>query len=428
MPDTSSPSFETQGLPRYPYTIIRTFLCGHPPEHIEVNIDPDGNKQHILLSIHKLNISRWIDHGDTQKFDLKFSLQRCRKCAEEHEEKRQNTHKKDVRSLEASKGEVMREWNQRGDGFEDVLQRRRYGYFYRKDQVPYHDRLDENDYGKQDRTVKGPGGQSYERAVRGTEEELVILERIARFEKKKEQEEREERARQEQEELREQQERRELRKQREQEELQEEREREQLYQQQLQEQQQQHQHQKARTSREQVMGHVQERPGSRATLRSSGGPERTSGLVTRNSAGTAKSTGREEGKESKGWRGVLSKTFPRRTSEGSRRDSAESRLRITTPVSGSFVRVGGASMAHTSGYDDEERERGSSGIDPRCGVLSAWENKEGQESRGLAARYSGAVATKTSEGAAASSSEETGRDSLEGERERYEAQRAFYDA
>jgi uncharacterized protein (UPF0248 family) len=153
--------------------------------------------QHVLLSTHKLNISRWIDHGDTQKFDLKFNLQRCRKCAEEHKRKRKNTHKKDVRSLEASQGEVMRERNQRRDGFDEVMQRRRYGYFYREDQVPYHDRLDENDYGKQDRTVKGPDGQSYERAVRGTEEELVILERIARFEEKKNQEEQEDRARQE---------------------------------------------------------------------------------------------------------------------------------------------------------------------------------------------------------------------------------------
>lgn len=324
-----------------------------------------------------MNISRWIDHGNTQKFDLKFSLQRCRKCAKEHEEKRKNTHKKDVRSLEASQGEVMRERNQRRDGFEDVLQRRRYGYFYREDQVPYHDRLDKNDYGKQDRTVNGPGGQSYERAVRVTEEELVILERIAQFEEKKGQEEREERARQEQEELREQQECRELQKQREQEELQEEREREHLYQQQLHEQQQQHQHQhqhqRARTSREKVRGHAQEQTGSRATVRNSGGSDRTSGVVMRNSAGTVKSTGREEGKEPKGWRGVLSRTFPRRTSEGSRRDSAGSRLRMITPVPGGFVRVGGASMGDTSGYDDEERERerGPSGIDPRGGVLSA---------------------------------------------------------
>jgi hypothetical protein len=329
--------------------------------------------QHVLLSTHKPNISRWIDHGDTRKFDLKFNLQRCRKCAEEHKRKRKNTHKKDVRSLEASQGEAMRERNQRRDGFEEVMQRRRYGYFYREDQVPYHDRLDENDYGKQDRTVKGPGGQSYELAVRGTEEELVTLERIARFEEKKNQEEQEDRARQEQEELQEQQERRELRKQREQEELQEEQEREQLYQQQLHEQQQQQQHQRARTSREQVRGRVQERTGSRATVRNSGESERTSGIVMRNSAGTVKSTGREESKEPKGWRGVLSRTFPRRTSEGSRRDSAGSRPKMSTPVSESFVRVSSAPMGDKSGYDDEERERGRgpSGIDPRGGVLSA---------------------------------------------------------
>jgi hypothetical protein len=412
---TSSLSFERQGLPWYPYTIIRIFLCGHPSEHIEVNIDPDGNKQHTLLSTRKLNISRWIDHGDKRTFDLKFSLQRCRKCAEEHKEKRKNTHAKDVRSKEASQGEAMRERGQRRDGFDEALQRRGYSNFYQEDYVPYHNELDENDYRKQDRTVKGPGGQSYERAVRGTEEELAILERIARFEEKKKQEERE---RQERDEFREQQERRELRKRREQEELREEREREQSYQQQLHEQ----QHRRACIPKEQCQGHISERADSRATLRNSRETWRTSDAVMRNSAGTVKSTRGEEGEEPKGWRNVLSRAFPRPTSEGSRRSSDGSKPRISTPVLGSFVHVGGDSIGGTSGYDDEER-KGSArfGTDVRGGVHGSWENKEDQESRWLAARGFESAATKTSEGAAESSSKETKRGSPGGARERYEA-------
>jgi hypothetical protein len=61
------------------------------------------------------------------------------------------------------------------------------------------------------------------------------------------------------------------------------------------------------------------------------------------------------------------------------------------------------------------------GTNVRGGVLGALENKADQESRWLAVRGSEAAATKTSEGAAESSSKETKRGSLGGARERYEA-------
>ena len=84
--------------------------------------------------------------------------------------------------------------------------------------------------------------------------------------------------------------------------------------------------------------------------------------------------------------------------------------------------MGGDSIGGTGGYDDEERKGGARfGTDVRGRVLGAWENKEDQESRWLAARGSEAAVTKTPEGAAESSSKETKRGSLGGARERYEA-------
>ncbi|KAF2796820.1 hypothetical protein K505DRAFT_334830 [Melanomma pulvis-pyrius CBS 109.77] len=164
---------ERKGKCKYPYKIIRNFLCGHPPELIKVDITPDGNVQHVLLA-----------GADREEVVFNFSLQRCRRCAEDHQAQRRVTHaKQPVRAVEASQGEVMRERYQRRDGFNEVLHRYRYGNFFEQamrshgkllyDEVPMHGQLEERAFEKLDPVVRGPWGESYERAVRVKEKDLA---------------------------------------------------------------------------------------------------------------------------------------------------------------------------------------------------------------------------------------------------------------
>lgn len=77
----------------------------------------------------------------------------------------------------------MRERYQGRDEFNEVLHRYRYGNFFEQamrshgkllyDEVPIHGRLEENEFERLDPVVRGPWGESYERAVRVKEEDLA---------------------------------------------------------------------------------------------------------------------------------------------------------------------------------------------------------------------------------------------------------------
>ena len=119
MPNTNPQPSHAANYHEYrssPYTMLRTYLCGHPPEAIKVHTFTDGTVQHILLdALPRLLLG--------EKY-LTFSLQQCKLCAAEHHERRKATHPKQAaRGLAVHQGEVMREARKRAGGFLDVLRR-----------------------------------------------------------------------------------------------------------------------------------------------------------------------------------------------------------------------------------------------------------------------------------------------------------------
>ncbi|KAF2116915.1 hypothetical protein BDV96DRAFT_573079 [Lophiotrema nucula] len=99
-------------LPHYPYCMLRTYLCGHPPEIIEVSKN-NSRTVHFLLDA----LPRNLGHKP-----LTFSLARCKVCAEGL---RLKQSLEDVIKSQgnASMERVFKEADRDKNGFRDVLWR-----------------------------------------------------------------------------------------------------------------------------------------------------------------------------------------------------------------------------------------------------------------------------------------------------------------
>jgi hypothetical protein len=106
-PETSASAF--------PYVFTRVYLCGHPDEYIRVDIKPSGRRQHAILPRLQGNIGSGVG-----RYELKFSLEKCRSCATQH--RNQPNHE-----IVKDQGQKARGIGDSRNGFAEVLHRYQHG-------------------------------------------------------------------------------------------------------------------------------------------------------------------------------------------------------------------------------------------------------------------------------------------------------------
>ncbi|KAF2654045.1 hypothetical protein K491DRAFT_694126 [Lophiostoma macrostomum CBS 122681] len=105
---------ETSGS-AFPYVFTRWYLCGHPDEHIRVDIQPSGRRQHTILPWIQGNIG---PGGDT--YTLTYTLEKCKLCATR--DRNQPNHE-----IVTGQGRKTRGIGNSRNGFAEVLHRHRHG-------------------------------------------------------------------------------------------------------------------------------------------------------------------------------------------------------------------------------------------------------------------------------------------------------------
>ncbi|KAF1966286.1 hypothetical protein BU23DRAFT_331125 [Bimuria novae-zelandiae CBS 107.79] len=100
--------------PKYPYTIHRMYLCGHPDEYIQIDKAPDTNPPRLL---HTIVPPPLVVRGKTVK-PYKQTRERCTKCAKAH-----RASKRHPRSLAAHRIQPQSSDSTERNGFTHVLRR-----------------------------------------------------------------------------------------------------------------------------------------------------------------------------------------------------------------------------------------------------------------------------------------------------------------
>ncbi|ORY06245.1 hypothetical protein BCR34DRAFT_590676 [Clohesyomyces aquaticus] len=141
--------------PNYPYSFVRVYLCGHPPETVKVEKQPSSKVLHHMIEPPPMREQLLL----TCNF-LRFTLRKCQACATEYAAQ-------PMREVVTNQMVSRRGRGEKRDGFMDAMER--FGGGLKgmpAGEVVPHDRIDEEEFAGGEPVVGTNGEEYQDRAVR----------------------------------------------------------------------------------------------------------------------------------------------------------------------------------------------------------------------------------------------------------------------